>query len=180
MQNLLAFDTALMKWIHHHPVPHSIQVLQFISDNTTLFSILLAVFLVGVALVNRTRPTWLNVATLVTALLLSGAVTWTLKNLIDRDRPFTTHPEVVKLSAGGDSSFPSGHTLEAFAVGAVVSALFRRKRYIVPVYLWALTVAYSRVALGVHYPGDILAGMAVGTAVGWMVFHLFNRFRGTP
>ena len=75
----------------------------------------------------------------------------------------------------GDSSFPSGHTLEAFAMAAAVSFLFSRRKIIFTAYAWAVVVAYSRMALGVHYPTDVLAGMIIGTLIGWVVPRGFGR-----
>ena len=112
---------------------------------------------------------------LVIVLLLVALVSQGLKSVIVRDRPFTTYPYIEKLSSGGDSSFPSGHTLEAFAMAATVSFMFRRKKIIFPVYIWAILVAYSRMALGVHYPSDVLAGIMIGTLIGWFVPWIFRR-----
>ena len=106
---------------------------------------------------------------LVTVLILVAGVSQGLKALIDRDRPFNTYPYIEKLSSGGDSSFPSGHTMEAFAVAAAFLLLFSKTKIIVPVYFWAFLVAYTRMALGVHYPTDVLAGMVIGTFIGWVV-----------
>jgi len=137
-------------------------------------SIALVLLVLILAFVKRSKFLQRRFAILVTVLLVVLSVTQGLKALIDRDRPFTTYPYIEKLSTGGDSSFPSGHTLEAFAVAAAVSLLFRRKKIIVTVYLWAVLVGYSRMALGVHYPGDVLGGMLIGTLVGWIVVRIFD------
>ena len=50
------------------------------------------------------------------------------------------------------------------------------KKIIIPVYLWATLVAYSRIALGVHYPSDVLAGMVIGTFIGWVVPGVFGWY----
>ncbi len=113
---------------------------------------------------------------LVTVLILAAVASQGLKSLVPRDRPFTTYSYVEKLSSGGDSSFPSGHTMEAFAMAAAISLLFARKKIIIPVYLWATLVAYSRIALGVHYPSDVLAGMVIGTFIGWVVPGVFGWY----
>lgn len=170
------FDIALLEWLHNHLIPHSIPVLQVISDTTTLVSILAVVAVLVLAQLRGNRKMRMAFAVLVAVLLTVAGVTQGLKALIDRDRPFTTYPGIEKLSSGGDSSFPSGHTLEAFAMAAALSVLFTsRRRLIVPVYMWAILVAYSRMALGVHYPSDVLAGMAIGTLVGWGVPWMFGR-----
>ncbi|MCX6303922.1 MAG: phosphatase PAP2 family protein [Bacteroidetes bacterium] len=168
-------DIALLTWIHDHIVPHSVPVLQFISDTTTFASIAMALLVLILAFVKRSKPLLMKFFMLVTVLLLTLVVTQGLKGLIDRDRPFTTYPGIEKLSSGGDSSFPSGHTLEAFAVAAAISLLFSRKKFIIPVYTWSIMVAYSRMALGVHYPSDVVAGILIGTLIGWFVPWIFKR-----
>ena len=169
------YDIALLNWLHSHLVPHSIPVLQFISDTTTLVSIIMVLLVVAVALVRKSKQMFRKFFMLVAVLILVAAVTQGLKALIKRDRPFDTYPYIEKLSSGGDSSFPSGHTLEAFAMAAALSMLFLRRKVIIPVYVWAFMVAYSRMALGVHYPSDVLAGITIGTMVGLAVPWLFKR-----
>jgi membrane-associated phospholipid phosphatase len=108
-------------------------------------------------------------------LLVVPVISQGLKYFIDRERPFITYPFIEKLSTGGDSSFPSGHTIEAFALAAALSFLFSRKKIIIPVYTWALLVAYSRLALGVHYPSDIAAGILIGSMIGLGVPWIFKK-----
>lgn len=62
------------------------------------------------------------------------------------------------------SSFPSGHAASAFAFATAVSS--ELPALTVPLGALAVTVAYSRVHTGVHYPGDVLAGAAAGIAAG--------------
>ncbi|MES1246092.1 MAG: phosphatase PAP2 family protein [Actinomycetota bacterium] len=59
-------------------------------------------------------------------------------------------------------SFPSGHSATAFA-GATVLAFFA-PRWRVPLFVLAAAIAYSRLYVGVHFPLDVLAGAAIGTA----------------
>jgi undecaprenyl-diphosphatase len=65
--------------------------------------------------------------------------------------------------------------MEAFAMAAALSLLFSKKTIVIPVYFWAILVAYSRMALGVHYPSDVLAGVLFGTFIGILIPRIFNR-----
>lgn len=168
------YDIELLNWLHNHLIPHSVPVLQFISDTTTLVSITMALLVIIAAIVKRSKSLRLHFFKLVTVLILVLFVTQGLKTLIDRDRPFTTYPNIEKLSSGGDSSFPSGHTMEAFAMATVLSLLFSRRKIIIAVFIWAVLVAYSRMALGVHYPSDVLAGNLIGILIGWVVHRSFK------
>jgi membrane-associated phospholipid phosphatase len=170
------FDIALLNWLNHHLIPHSVPVLRIISYTTTFISIALVLIVLIISIVKRSKSISKRFFILVAVLILVAITSQGLKTLFYRERPFTTYPLIEKLSEGGGSSFPSGHTLEAFAMATALSLLFSKKKIVIPVYLWAILVAYSRMALGVHYPSDVLAGIIIGTFIGWIVPWVFNRF----
>ena len=93
---------------------------------------------------------------------ISSLSSLALKHIIDRQRPFNTYDFFEKLSAGGSPSFPSGHTTEAFAFAVAICVAFPRWYIIIPSLFWALTVGYTRMSLGVHYPSDVMAGIVLG------------------
>jgi len=72
-----------------------------------------------------------------------------------------------------DFSFPSGHTVIAFIVTTSL-VLVARSRKLVPLYILAALVGISRVFLGVHYMGDVIAGASLGTAVSLIVWRLLK------
>ncbi len=93
-----------------------------------------------------------------------GIVDLTLKPLIDRTRPYDhNHTEVRSMvPLPSTSSFPSGHTAIA-AAGAYAVA---RLAPATAAFVWpvALTVAFSRIYLGLHYPFDVVVGWFIGLA----------------
>ncbi len=103
------------------------------------------------------------------AMALTGAAgvalyKW-LKHLVVRERPFMTHAGLVLGAAPLDRySFPSGHTLHAVSFTWQAVAAFPELAWVlIPL---ALLVAASRVVLGLHYPTDVMAGAAIGSAMG--------------
>ena len=174
---LQSLDIALLNWLHDNPVPGSVPFMQFVSDTTTALSIGLAAVMLAVWLFRRQASHFRRFISLLLVLLIVAGATQGLKKLIPRDRPFERFPEKIeKLSTGGDSSFPSGHTLEAFAVAASLSFMFRRRRVVIPIYAWACLVGYTRIALGVHYPSDVAAGILAGTLIGLAIPWLVSRY----
>jgi undecaprenyl-diphosphatase len=115
--------------------------------------------------------------------LLTAATVWTadltalaIKVPVDRPRPFITEPQPPPLFIGvrGDS-FPSAHSATSFAAAVVLTSLFPRRW---PVFFGlAVAIAFSRVYVGVHYPGDVLAGAALGVLIAIALPRLVTTLR---
>jgi undecaprenyl-diphosphatase len=92
-----------------------------------------------------------------------------ISHLWERPRPFVAHPALTHLltTRMADPSFPSDHAAAAFAIAFSVLAFSRAVGG--PFLVAAVLVALSRVALGVHYPGDVLAGALVGVGAALLV-----------
>lgn len=81
------------------------------------------------------------------------------------DNPLSPLVHIVNGYRGGPYSFPSSHAANAFALATFLSLLMRSKAITVGMFLWAIVTAYSRIVLGVHYPGDLIVGATAGSAV---------------
>jgi membrane-associated phospholipid phosphatase len=98
-----------------------------------------------------------------------------LKKIVNRPRPFVTYSDIFqKDSHVGPYSFPSGHTSSAFALATSVSLCYPQWYIVAPMALWAITVGYSRMYLGVHYPSDVLVGALIGSGCA-VLTHYINR-----
>jgi undecaprenyl-diphosphatase len=89
-----------------------------------------------------------------------------IKQCVKRNRPCEALPGVEARARPGDQfSFPSGHSAAAVLVATLLGHSFP---FLYPIAgAWALAVGFSRVYLGVHYPSDVLAGMALGILSAW-------------
>lgn len=72
----------------------------------------------------------------------------------------------------GGYSFPSGHTTDAFSLATSLTLNFKQWYVIVPAYLWAGSVGYSRLYLGAHYPSDVFGGAIVGSTSAFITYKL--------
>lgn len=91
-------------------------------------------------------------------------VTSMLKELVNRERPFNRYPDLIENRESISSpSFPSAHTSTAFSLATSLSIRYPKWYVIAPSYLWACSVGFSRMNIGVHYPSDVVAGAAIGS-----------------
>ena len=100
-----------------------------------------------------------------------------LKEGIQRLRPCHVLPQDIIgiVSCSNSFSFPSNHAANTFAAATLLSLCFRNTVFIFMVFVFALIVCYSRVYLGVHYPSDILGGMILGSAMGFLGYQIYSR-----
>lgn len=113
--------------------------------------------------------------------VLYAAVAWSaadflnsnfIKEILDRPRPCLTLPDVHLLVGCGMSySFPSGHAVTSFALAVFLTLVYPRAKWVL--FPLAFLISYSRIAVGVHYPFDILAGMLVGSLFGYLFYRIF-------
>lgn len=76
---------------------------------------------------------------------------------------------------GGLYGFASSHAANTFGVAMFIWLLFKRKyHWISVIFIWAAFIGYTRIYLGVHYPGDILVGAVIGLLCGWIGFLFAN------
>lgn len=126
------------------------------------------------------KTTRKTAVTMLIALIINHVMTnMVLKDLFARPRPYMVSSEIVPLIRRLSSySFPSGHTSSSFAAALVMHRMLPKKAGI-PALVFAAMIGFSRMYVGVHYPTDVLGGIAIGiissVAACCLVRHLGNK-----
>ncbi len=86
------------------------------------------------------------------------------------DNPISDTVHIVDGYRGGNYSFPSAHAANSWGLAAFVIILFRKWWLSLTLVIWAILNCYSRMYLGLHYPGDLFTGMIIG-CLGALAFY---------
>ncbi len=157
-------------------------IMLFITDK--LVWIPLYIVLVYIVFRDLGRQAWIALACIALTILLADQATSTLmKPYFARLRP-SHEPalegvvHVVDNYKGGRYGFASSHAANTFGAATFLFLLLgKKRRWVGWLFLWAAVVVYSRIYLGVHYPGDIVVGSLVGMLAAALSFLLFNWMR---
>ena len=101
-----------------------------------------------------------------------------VKNIVQRLRP-CHEPSIMGIvhlvngECGGVYGFVSSHATNTFDVALLSLSFIKKRWYSISIILWASIICYSRVYIGVHYPGDVLCGAILGSFIGWGTYKLY-------
>jgi undecaprenyl-diphosphatase len=165
---VLAWDRELERWQAAHRVGFLDSVFEGLTYAGTYGAIWLAIAAAAAIVLRRPQIfVWTVVADALGELAADA-----FKGAIPRARP---HGHAL-VSRPHTHSFPSGHATTSFACATVLALLLPRLR--VPLFLLAAAISWSRVYVGVHYPLDVVAGAALGVAIGAGVARALPRLAG--
>ncbi len=132
------------------------------------------------------QQSWIWLLAIALTILLADQITSTfMKPFFERLRPsqdpsIFDRVNIVNGYRGGRFGFASSHAANTFGIATLMWLVLKRYRpWIGLLLLWTLLVGYTRVYLGVHYPGDIVAGFAVGfisALVAWYLLSFLYRY----
>lgn len=132
--------------------------------------------------VDKVRRTLLCLGCIVLAITLADQICASVLRPIfcrprpgNADSPICDLVHVVNNYRGGHYGFPSCHAANSFALAAFIALFFRTRLALWGMLAWAVLLCYSRVYLGVHYPGDLLTGAVIGSAIGALCYWLYAR-----
>ncbi|MDP9076712.1 MAG: phosphatase PAP2 family protein [Bacteroidota bacterium] len=146
----------------------------FLSNSLTYVSYSIPVALMVGGVVRHDSEMRQNALYVGSSAAITFGATMLMKTIFKRRRPFVQNLKIVAVYNAGSTSFPSGHTSTSFAVATALSRAYPKWYVIVPSYLWAGSVGYSRMYLGVHYPSDVFGGAVLGTTTSWLLKPAFK------
>jgi undecaprenyl-diphosphatase len=177
--DLIRIDRQWLLWVNGHNSPFIDNVMYAISGRTEwipLYILLIACIIWKF----KWKTIWIILAVII-MITLSDQIANLLKSGVRRLRP-CKDPEIghlvhlVNNYCGGAFGFVSGHAANSFSLAVFTSLLFRRNWITMGMLGWASLVSYSRIYLGVHYPGDIIGGALLGAMLAWMIYAVLFRF----
>jgi membrane-associated phospholipid phosphatase len=140
-------------------------------------------FVVAFTVINFPSRGWIILFGLVLAVGLSDFTSSSIvKKSVQRLRPCNDPEMFEKIQSrapcGGGYSFTSSHAANHFAVAVFLIGVFGGlARWFRPLALtWAGLIAFAQVYVGVHYPGDVLFGAALGSTIGWWTAYTWHRW----
>jgi Membrane-associated phospholipid phosphatase len=154
---------------------------KFISNTVTEVAIGVPVIMGAVGLIEKNDDLLKNALYVGVSIGVDGVLTYGLKHAVNRTRPsFAYSGDIINRNIAIENeaslSFPSGHTSLAFTTATALSLKYPKWYIIAPSFLWAGSVGYSRMNLGMHYPTDVLAGAILGAGSAWVTYKINNWF----
>lgn len=171
ISNLRYYDRSwffyLVDFTRHHPGWQT--VFHFFANYGIVLIILGLIYLLARGRINALFAAALSmILSTITALIIY--LFW------QRPRPYVTYAQIQALAGyTSNISFPSAHTFLSFAIATTV-LLYGHKKLGWLMMAIAVMVGFSRIATGVHYPSDVVAGATIGIASGVLAFWLMESF----
>lgn len=181
MEKIASWDESLFLWLNEMNSPVWDQIMFTISSIP--FWIWFYLLLIGYSIWKYKVEGALIITGIIISVIFCDQITASfMKPFFGRLRP-SHDPEINSLVhlvndyRGGLYSFASSHAANTFTLATYFWLNLRKKeKWPVYLFLWAAVVSYSRIYLGVHYPGDIIVGALVGIGIANLVSFAMNKY----
>jgi len=182
METLIQFDKQLLLMLNGSESLFLDYLVMTLTNAKTWIPLYIALFYVVLKSNNTVKDILMVVAAAGLCVLLAGTIDDTIvKPLVARWRP-GRDPEIGMLVdtvdgyRGGKYGFFSAHAANTFSIALFFSLLMRRRLFVVAMVAYSLINCWTRLYLGVHYPGDITVGLLWGASVGYGVYRLYCHY----
>ena len=185
MEELIQFDKHLLLMLNGSESLFVDYLVMTLTNAKTWIPLYISLFYVVMKNNNSVRDIFLVVGAAGLCVLFAGAVDdMIVKPTVARWRP-THDPEIGTLIdtvdgyRGGNYGFISAHAANTFSIAMFFSLLIRRRAFVIAMIAYSLINCWTRLYLGVHYPGDITVGLLWGALVGYSIYRL-HRLIAVP
>ena len=164
-------DAQALRWFNQQTTMHGFS--NVISNSTLYVSAGIPMVMGITALSTQNDKLLKETCATIVGMGINTVIAYGMKYTINRPRPYETYPDyIINIADEGSPAMPSGHTSIAFASATSLCLHYPKWYVIAPSALWATSVAYSRMNIGVHYPTDVLAGAALGAGSAYLSYRL--------
>ena len=181
MEEIIQFDKQLLLLVNGSDSTFLDWVVMTLTNAKTWIPLYLSLLYVVIRTNRNVRDVLLILCAAGLCVLLAGTIDDEIvKPLVARWRP-THDPQIGSLVdvvdgyRGGDFGFFSAHASNTFSIALFFSLLMRQRLLTIGLITWSLVNCWTRMYLGVHYPGDITVGLIWGATVGWLVYWLYRH-----
>tara|TARA_S200000501_G_scaffold8750_1_gene7879 strand:- start:99673 stop:100245 length:573 start_codon:yes stop_codon:yes gene_type:complete len=170
------FDLNILLWVHKNHNSIFDSFFPFITNKNNWITPIILLILFA-AFKDNNRGKIVIVLLIITIGLTDSICAQILKPVFERIRPSHIDLEGLNLlvSKGGKWSMPSNHAANAFAIATILCYFYNKISTIM--YSLSATISFSRVYIGVHYPGDVIVGSIIGYAIGWFILSLWAEYK---